>query len=167
MVVLITSTAGFGAVPAAQPLVLKAEAYRHYVEDFNRDDNELYKGYFPNSASWDFLKNNIPLLDCPDADIETTWYFRWWTYRKHIKQTAAGFIVDEFLPPVGWAGKYNSINCAAGHHIYEGRWLRDPRYINDYTGFWFGGGGNPRTYSFWAANGFGQFGCTAQVYPAG
>jgi len=136
----------------AQPLVLKAEAFRHYVEDFNKNDNELYEGNFPNAAAWDFLKDNIPLLDCPDQDIQTTYYFRWWTYRKHIKQTPAGFIVDEFLPNVGWAGKYNSINCAAGHHIYEGRWLRDPKYINDYSQFWFRGGGEPRRYSFWAAD---------------
>ena len=41
--------------------------------------------------------------------------------------------MDEFLPNVGWAGKYNSINCAAGHHIYEGRWLHDPKYLDDYS----------------------------------
>ena len=97
------------------------------IEDFNKNDHELYRGYYPNAAAWDFLKANIPLLDCPDKDIQTTYYFRWWTYRKHIKQTPDGFIVDEFLPQVDWAGKYNSISCAAGHHLYEGRWLRDPK----------------------------------------
>ena len=102
-------------------LVLKTESFRHYVDDFNKDDNELHQGYFPNATSWDFLKKNIPLLDCPDEEIQRTYYFRWWTYRKHIKQTPAGFVVDEFLPNVAWAGKYNSINCAAAHHIYEGR----------------------------------------------
>ncbi len=28
--------------------------------------------------------------------------------------------VTEFLPSVPWAGKYNTIPCAAGHHIAEG-----------------------------------------------
>ena len=79
--------------------------------------------------AWDFLKDNIPLLDCPDENIQRTYYFRWWTYRKHIKKTPVGFIVDEFLPNVGWAGPFNSISCAAGHHVYEGRWLCDPRYL--------------------------------------
>ena len=136
--------------PAAP--VLKAESFRHYVETFNAHDDELYKNIYPNSAAWDFLKDNIPLLNCPDEDVQRTYYFRWWTYRKHIKKTPAGFIVDEFLPNVGWAGKFNSISCAAGHHIYEGRWLRDPKFLDDYACFWFRGGGDPRNYSFWAAD---------------
>ena len=67
-----------------------AESFRHYVEDFNENDNELYKISFPNSAAWEFLKGNIPLLDCPDEDIQKTYYFRRWTYRKHIRQTPGG-----------------------------------------------------------------------------
>ena len=135
-----------------KPLVLKAESFLHYAEDFNRNDNELYKGFYPNSAAWNFLKDNIPLFDCPDEEIQRTYYFRWWTYRKHIKQTPDGFIVDEFLPNVGWAGKHNSISCAAGHHFYEGRWLHVPQYLDDYSTFWFRKGGEPRRYSFWAAD---------------
>jgi len=140
------------ASDSAHASVLKPETFRHYAEDFARNDDERYKNAFPNALAWDFLKDNIPLLDCPDEDIQTAYYFRWWTYRKHIKQTPAGFIVDEFLPNVGWAGKFNSINCAAGHHLYEGRWLADPKYLDDYTRFWFHGGGDPRRYSFWAAD---------------
>ncbi len=132
--------------------ILKPNAFKHYVDRFNRNDRELYPQFISNEASWDFLKQNIPLLDCPDKDLEEIYYFRWWTYRKQIKQTPVGYIVTEFLPPVGWAGKYNSICCAAGHHLYEGRWLRDPVYLDDYSEFWFRGGGNPRTYSFWAAD---------------
>ena len=140
-----------GAAESPTP-VLHADAFRPLIERFNAQDNELYRGHFPNVAAWGFLRDNIPLLDCPDPDLQTTYYFRWWVYRKHLKATPAGFIVDEFLPNVGWAGKYNSINCAAGHHLYEGRWLRDPRYLDDYTQFWFHGGGEPRRYSFWAAD---------------
>ncbi|MCX8496677.1 MAG: hypothetical protein ORN51_10890 [Akkermansiaceae bacterium] len=136
---------------APPPLVLKTAAFQHYIEDFNQGDNELYKNFYPNVAAWDFLKNNIPLLDCPDEEIQKTYYFRWWTYRKHLKQTPDGFIVGEFLPNVGWAGKYNSISCAAGHHLYEGRWLADPKYLDDYSRFWFHGG-DPRRYSFWVAD---------------
>ena len=137
---------------ALQTPVLPAEVFRHYVEAFNQNDNELYGQHIPNAAAWDFLKANIPLLDCPDKDIEEIYYFRWWTYRKHIKQTPVGFIITEFLPKVSWSGKYNSINCAAGHHFYEGRWLHDPKYLDDYARFWFRGGGEPRRYSFWAAD---------------
>jgi predicted GH43/DUF377 family glycosyl hydrolase len=164
---VLKDSPGGGAISTDRPAQvggapwLKAEAFQHYVEDFNKNDNELYQGGFPNAVAWDFLKDNIPLLDCPDEDIQRTYYFRWWTYRKHIKRTPVGFIVDEFLPNVGWAGKFNSINCAAGHHIYEGRWLRDPRYVNDYIAFWFGKGGNPRSYSFWAADSVWQRHCVS------
>ncbi len=132
--------------------VLRSETFRHYVDAFNQADNELYKGHFPNAAAWEFLAANIPWLECPDEDIQRTYYFRWWTYRKHIKKTPDGFVVDEFLPQVPWAGKHNSISCAAGHHFYEGRWLRDRTYLDDYARFWFHGGGNPRLYSFWVAD---------------
>ena len=53
---------------------------------------------------------------------------------------------------MGWAGKYNTINCAAGHHLREGRWLVEPKYLDDYSVFWFRKGGSVRSYSFWAAD---------------
>ena len=141
-----------GAVPSAKPAVLKAHAFRHYIDTFNQHDRELYIQHIPNAAAWSFLKSNIPLLDCPDPDIAEIYYFRWWTYRKHIKHTPDGFVITEFLPPVTWAGKHNTISCAAGHHFREGRWLYDPRYLDDYSVFWFRKGGEPRRYSFWAAD---------------
>ncbi|MEO5892916.1 MAG: glycosyl hydrolase family 65 protein [Ferruginibacter sp.] len=131
---------------------MKASNYESYIGQFNKDDNEIYLEYFSNDSAWSFLKSNIPLLDCPDKNIELTYYFRWWTFRKHLKQTPDGFIISEFLPQVPWSGKYNSINCAAAQHIYEGRWLHDKKYINDYTNFWLKKGGDLRSYSFWIAD---------------
>jgi hypothetical protein len=132
--------------------VLNPEAFKHYIDGFNAADNELYKQAFPNSASWEFLKQNIPLFECPDPTLERTYYFRWWTYRKHLRETPDGWVVTEFLPQVSWSGKHNTISCPAGHHIYEGRWLRNPTYLRDYSRFWFKGGGEPRRYSFWVAD---------------
>lgn len=143
-----------GTPNPAPPYVLTSEIGRQYVESFNADDQELNPAYITNGAAWSFLRTNIPLFECPDKEIERTYYFRWWTYRKHIQQTPDGFVITEFLPPVPWAGKYNTIDCAAGHHIYEGRWLADPRYLDDYSVFWFRRGGEPRRYSFWAADAF-------------
>lgn len=137
---------------APSPAVLKAKAFEHYVDAFARNDEELYAQAIPNAAAWAFLQDKIPLLDCPDKDLEEIYYFRWWTYRKHIKATPDGYIISEFLPSVGWAGKHNSISCAAGHHFYEGRWLADPKVLDDYAVFWFRKGGEPRRYSFWAAD---------------
>jgi hypothetical protein len=138
--------------PTPQPTLLKADNYRHFIDAFNAGDRELYTGYIPNAKAWDFLKANIPLLDCPDKELEQIYYFRWWTYRKHIEKTPDGFVITEFLPAVKWAGKFNTICCAAGHHVREGRWLADQTYLNDYARFWFSKDGNPRAYSFWAAD---------------
>ena len=132
--------------------VLDAERFRHYVEAFNRDDELPRTQSVDNDHAWEFLRREVPLFECPDPAIEEAYYFRWWTYRKHLKQTPDGFVVTEFLPPVPWAGKFNTISCAAGHHFYEGRWLRDPKFLDDYARFWFHGRGNPRGYSCWLAD---------------
>ncbi|MGV8134667.1 MAG: amylo-alpha-1,6-glucosidase [Mangrovibacterium sp.] len=131
--------------------ILKPESIDHYFEKFNRNDNELYKGCIPNDQSIEFLNANIPLFECPDKQIEETYYFRWWTYRKHIKKTAEGFVITEFLPNVPWAGKDNAISCAAAYHFNEGRWIRSREYLNSYANYWFHSGGSPRSYSFWPA----------------
>lgn len=144
---------------AADPFVLKTESFRNYIDSFNKGDRELYSQYIPNSKALDFLKDNIPLLDCPDKDIEEIYYFRWWTYRKHIKETPDGFVISEFLPKVSWAGKQNTISCAAGHHIRDGRWLADQKYMNNYTTFWLRKGGALRSYSFWIADSVWQRYC--------
>ena len=132
--------------------VLKAESFKHYIDAFNENDEELYIQHISNEKAWEFLKANIPLFECPDKDLEQTYYFRWWTYRKHIKQTPDGFVITEFLPKVGWSGKHNTINCPAGHHFYEGRWLHNRKFLDDYAVFWFRKGGSVRSYSFWAAD---------------
>ena len=144
-----------GATPAAEPhgaALLKPERLKSYVDAFGAGDRELYAQHVPNAAAWEFLKTSVPVFECPEKDLEEIYYFRWWTYRKHIKETPDGFIITEFLPKVGWAGKHNSISCAAGHHFYEGRWLHDAKYLDDYSLFWFRKGGEPRRYSFWAAD---------------
>jgi len=133
-------------------MVLKPDDFQHYVEGFNQSDVERKTNYISNQAAWSWLVKNIPFFECSDKELEEIYYFRWWTFRKHICETPGGFVVTEFLPDVPWAGKYNSINCSAAHHFYEGRWLRDRKYLKDYAYFWFRNGGDPRRYSFWAAD---------------
>lgn len=146
----------------AQGIILKADHFKPYITAFNESDEEIYKQLIPNEKAWDFLSQNIPLFECPDKQLEQTYYFRWWTYRKHLKQTPAGYIITEFLPDVSWSGKYNSINCPAGHHFYEGRWLRETSFLKQYARFWFRGGASPRSYSSWAADAISAF---TQVHP--
>ena len=128
------------------------EALAKYANSFSQNDAELVSTTITNANATQWMEENIPRFQCPDQELEEIYYFRWWTYRKHLSSTPDGFIVTEFLPKVPWSSKHNSISCAAGHHFYEGRWIRDPRYLDDYTLFWFRRGGLPRQYSFWAAD---------------
>src|SRR5512135_1571401 len=36
--------------PKPAVAILEAESFRHYIEDFNKNDKELYQGKFPNAA---------------------------------------------------------------------------------------------------------------------
>ena len=135
--------------------ILDAEMFRHHVDLFNRMEPENIVNHISNERSWEWMKDNVPFFECPDKSFEQTYYFRWWTFRKHLKQTPDGFVFTEFLDKVGHSGKYNTISCALGHHIYEGTWLGDNRYIDDYARFWYvghEGGLQPHfhKYSNWA-----------------
>lgn len=121
------------------PLVLKSSQFKHYVDHFNTMEDEPIIQAIPNSESWSWMQQNIPLLDCPDKNIEEVYYFRWWTLRKHIQQSGQGFVFTEFLIPRSYADKYNLISSGLGHHIYEGRWLHDKKYIDDNIRVWYRG----------------------------
>ena len=134
-------------------LALSAGTLRDYVAAFNAEDEELYTNAVCNAQAADFLERNVPTFTCPDMDIERTYYFRWWTYRKHLKQTSDGWVVTEFLPNVGWAGKHNTISCPLGHHLREGRWLKDSTFLDDYIRFMVtqGSVNGTRAYACWPA----------------
>ena len=136
------------------PLAALCGTLERYVERFNAEDEELYTNAIPNAAAAEFMKANVPTFECPDGEIERAYYFRWWTYRKHLKKTPEGWVVTEFLPKVNWSGPHNAIICALGHHIMEGRWLRDNRFLDDYCRFWFKGSGKGKTtvYTSWPAH---------------
>lgn len=111
-----------------------------YINAFNETDDELCVQLVSNADAEAFLAEQIPLLDCPDKELEKIYYFRWWTFRKHIKETKKGHIITEFLPDVPWSGPYNSINCPACLHIREGRWLKDQaQWLKEYIDFWLDG----------------------------
>ncbi len=121
-----------------------------YIVEFNQKDEECYRQAITNDMAEAYLTDNIPLLECPDETIERTYYFRWWTFRKHWKDTEKGHILTEFLPPVNWAGPYNSIVCPVCFHIREGRWLKDAaQWLKEYISFWLEGHGDRLKYSSW------------------
>ncbi len=147
-----------------QEHILVKSDFKHYLIKFNAQDTaELHFDVVPNtkmirnSETWRFLEENIPFFECPDQEIEEVYYYRWWTFRKHIKQTPDGYVITEFMPVVGWSKKHNTISCAAQHHFMEGRWLHNPEFITDYGLFWLRGGGDPYVYSFPVSESFVQF----------
>jgi len=124
--------------------VLQAEEFRHFVDYFNRMEDENIQQAIPNTASWEWMKANIPLFECPQDNFTELFYYRWWTLRKHIKETTQGYSFTEFLTGRSYAGKYNMIACAMGHHINEARWLHDRKYLDDYLHIWYrGNNGSP------------------------
>src|SRR5690625_4149032 len=116
--------------------LLPEQILRDHVSYFNQMDEEGVVNYISNAEAADWMAHNVPLFESPDSTLEQIYYFRWWTFRKHIKQTPAGFVLTEFIRPVGHDGNFNTISSALGHHLYEGRWLADPGYMDQYTTFW-------------------------------
>ena len=137
--------------------VLNADDFKSHVDFFNAMEKENIAQAFPNAQSWDWMKANVPLFECPQKNFEEIYYFRWWSYRKHIKNTPQGYGITEFLINRSYADKYNLIACAIGHHTYEGRWLHNQDYVNQNIHVWFRGNeGKPlerlRKFSSWTAN---------------
>ena len=78
--------------------IVSKDLLKNYTEKFNENDNEIYVQNYNNQVAFEFLSRNIPLINLPNKDIEETYYFRWWTFRKHIKNTEDGYVITEFLP---------------------------------------------------------------------
>lgn len=47
-----------------------------YVSEFNENDEEIYKNDIDNNHAYEWLSEEIPVLECPDKVIEKTYYFR-------------------------------------------------------------------------------------------
>jgi hypothetical protein len=110
---------------------------------------------FWDNRDWDWYKANIPFFECPDPDIQTTYYYRWELVTKHLTYGSpdSGYSFTEFIDRPFWSGTYGSISCPAGHQLYEARWLRHPRYAPEYLRYWFRTpGAQPRRYSCWLAD---------------
>jgi len=137
-----------------KPFILKYSAFKHYVDYFNKMEDENIKQAIPNDSASNWMQKNIPLFECPQQNFEEIFYYRWWTLRKHIKKTEQGFVFTEFLIQRSYADKYNLIASALGHHIYESRWLHDKRYMDNNLKIWYRGNDGKamkklRFYSSW------------------
>lgn len=143
-------------------VALHADALQAYVDDF-MDDYERYRGqgakitsyldqtsYVQNVHARKWLGRNIPYFDCPDDAMKEMYYFRWWSYRLHLKKVDGHFVVTEFPQKVRWSDCNNVINCPAGHQIYEGRWLDDGEYMRSYLRYFMRSKeSKPSQYKVW------------------
>lgn len=167
LVVAVLAISTAGPAVARQDRAAAPDPYPSVGAGTNFLDHAGLLGNVPEPA---WYEANIPFVDVPDREIRDTYYYRWRTYREALKYTGPkdGWIVSEFLGPVGYSAPNGGIVAAAGHHVYEGRWLRDHRYLDDYVDYWLRGSGagpKPATdflnenttdwahqYSFWAAD---------------
>ncbi len=123
----------------ATAAVLNYKDFDHYVKVFNESEDENIAQAIPNAEASAWMEKNIPLFECPQHNFEEMFYFRWWTLRKHIKETPVGYGMTEFLVQRSYSDKYNLIACAVGHHIHESRWLHNDEYLNQILHTWYRG----------------------------
>lgn len=118
------------------------KAETHFI-----DSNAKSNAKYGNDSEW-YLKN-IPFFEISDKQIEDVYYYRWEVYKAHLRTIGEyGYVVTEFLNAMDWDHKpYNTLNAATVFHIYEGRWLKDRLYMNNYIDFMYQHGGNNRRYT--------------------
>jgi hypothetical protein len=107
----------------------------------------IARRYFGNDAPW--YERNIPFFDSPDAKTNQVYYYRWEVFRAHIRAVGAqGNVFTEFLQDMTWdRDPYSTLNDSAIFPIYDGRWLRDRSYLDDWISYLWTGGGNNRHFS--------------------
>lgn len=111
------------------------------------DKAVLANQYYQEDAQW--YLDNVPFFECSDKQVEQVYYYRWKLYKAHLRNVGVNsFVTTEFINDVSWdRDSYSTINAATMHHIYEGRWLKDDRYMNGYIDYMYQQGGNNRSYS--------------------
>ncbi len=129
--------------------VLKPADYAHYVEMFHQQEREA-TGKLDEGAggedTWLWMQREIPWFDSSDKQFEEMYYFRWYAWKKHLVQTAHGYLITEWLPKPDLAD-YGALPDAAPFHIAEARWLREPAIAEDDARYWFSPAVDSHKYS--------------------
>jgi len=123
--------------------LLSANGLRRQVEFFNRMEDEPVVNLVPNASAADWLAARAPRFECADPEVDEIYWFRWWALRKHLRLDAASGrrVFTEFIT------RSRPVSSALGHHIMEGRWLRDPAICDEYVAYWLRGNkGGPQEH---------------------
>lgn len=144
---------GRGQSPAgrqSRDSVLNPEQYLHYIQAFQQQERKA-TGKQP-SDPWPWLSQNIPWFDTSDKDFEEIYYMRWYAFQKHVVQWPNGYVITEWIDQLDKNGINTPLADSAPHQIYEARWLRDGKIVDDYSRYWASPAATPRKYSFWWAD---------------
>lgn len=118
---------------AEQTRILTTDSLESQVAYFNQMEPEAVVNLVPNAQAAAWLKDRIPLFDCPDDDVRQIYYFRWWAIRKHLLKSGDTLTFSEFI------NRPRPVSSALGHNLMELRWLRDPAPLEGHLNFWLRG----------------------------
>lgn len=92
-----------------------------------------HESYLDSLDDHQWYLDNIPFIDVPDKSLQDVYYYRTSVTKRHLEwaHEGHGWMVTEFIHPVSWASKFQTIPDSAPHHVVELRWLRDPNYVKD------------------------------------
>ncbi|HRE05438.1 MAG TPA: hypothetical protein PKX00_07505, partial [Opitutaceae bacterium] len=131
---------------------LGPERFAAMIESFNAMEDEPVVNLVPNAEAWRWMETRVPRFECADPEVERVYWFRWWALRKHLRHDPATGrkVFSEFIT------RPRPVSSALGHHLMEGRWLKDQVPYDDYVLYWLRGkeGGRQdhlHRYSQWLA----------------
>ncbi len=137
-------------IASAAPVVLNPDDFARHAAHFAATDEETVVNLVPDTEAWDWMRERVPLFTCSDADVEEIYWYRWWALRKQLKRDEASGqrVFTEFIT------KPQPVSSALGHHLMEGRWLRDQAPYDETVLYWLrGDNGAPQPhlhkYSQW------------------
>lgn len=120
---------------SAAPAVLNPADFARHAAHFAATDRETVVNLVPDAEAWDWLKERVPLFTCADADVEEIYWYRWWSLRKQLTRDAKSGqrVFTEFI------NRPQPVSSALGHHLMEGRWLRDSSPFDETLLYWLRG----------------------------
>jgi hypothetical protein len=108
----------------------REEAVRR-AASWARDPNPVHR-QTEEYQSW--FDESVPLFECSDPWLTKLWYHRWYVVRKNHMNPRVGLVQEDSFSEGRWNSEWYtaSITYGAGHVLRELRWLRDPRYAQNY-----------------------------------
>lgn len=138
-----TSASSMSPPPAAAFAVLEPSDFERYLK-FGSGDG----GGLKDENEW--ARVHIPYFEIDSEDFNVAYYFRWHMFHTHINES--GWRDPHTDKRKCWFTEFTGVDKthsgSAGHHIMEGRWLRDATCLKQYVEYWARGGGGT-AYTYW------------------